>query len=350
MGPRRGSPDCRGLRKQRGHAGNRIPGDSRGVPAAGAVGGRGLADPAQWRRGAGHRHRSEHAAHGRLRADPPGSRGPDLRWPGRRSSWSAPIPIPRHAGADRPARSGRIFPQTIFSGAGAPETGAASRWHHHYRRELLPGSRLLFCAAVPRSRKRRRDGPHPGTAGPPGAGEPRPHRTGAATHRASRMARPRVPTPAAPAETPPKLTVEDRLEIAEHRIEEQAQTKVEAVAEVPHPPDRHGAVQRLHQLQAERRRRLPGGRLGPRPRPRRRHRPANHHRPGIPRSRYRLGRPACTAPSTWISSPATTNSHSACAPPPFRSIGRPARSPPAWRSPSSIRANPVRWRRSAFRR
>ncbi len=42
-----------------------------------------------------------------------------------------------------------------------------------------------------------------------------------------------APAPAAPAETPPRITVEDRLEIAEHRIEEQAQTKVEASQKFP---------------------------------------------------------------------------------------------------------------------
>ena len=71
------------------------------------------------------------------------------------------------------------------------------------------------------------------------------------------------------------------LDIQQQRIEEQAQTKVEIVAEVPDPAGRHGAVQCVLELQAERRVGLPGGGGADRRGASRRHRAADHHRPGI---------------------------------------------------------------------
>ena len=122
------------------------------------------------------------------------------------------------------------------------------------------------------------------------------------------------------------------------------------LAEVSHPAHRDGAVQRLHQLEAERRRRTI--RWWPRPPARDTTAPPC----GRPSSAWNSagrrpsGAARCTAPSTWISSPAPPTPRCACAPPTSKSTGKTAASWPGWRSRSSIRASRVRWRRWASRR
>ena len=188
----------------------------------------------------------------------------------RRSSWSAPTPIPTTPDRIAAAGRGRIFPETIFSGAGAPETGADPQWHDSIRSSFPRCAGALASVARWRADRRRdlarilerldRWSRRIASC---------PNRCGTLTERLRRAPADGRPTPAAPPARPRKSGSNRG---APHRRAGADQGG--SVAEVSDPADRDGAVQRVHELQAERRRGLPGGGRAHRPGPRRRHRAA----------------------------------------------------------------------------
>ena len=78
------------------------------------------------RGGTGDGHGPEYAAHGRVRVNPPGAGGPKaLGYAYHRNKRRY---RPGNSGADCGVGSGSILSETVFAGAGAPETGATSQW------------------------------------------------------------------------------------------------------------------------------------------------------------------------------------------------------------------------------
>ena len=330
-------PDRGGLRKQRGNAGDRISGNSRRVGADGAVGG-GSATNSRWLgSGAGDCHRSEYAANGRVRVDPPRAGGPAaLRYAYHRSE--------RRYGPDDSASELRRWEWKRFFRSRFRRRWCAANWSNFSMAVRRAVRNSFLCLALCLA---------PATAGAQTAPDLAKilerldrleQENRSLSNRYARCRRnwerPRQPPP----------TVDERIEIQQQRIEEQAQTKVEAsqkfpirlagmalfnafvnskqsggadypVVAAPTGPGHDGATVRQTIIGLEF--------AGPR---------SDLGRQG---SWVRVHGFLCRRDEFGDAHP--YGLHRA-------SHGKPAASPPAWRSRFSIRASRVRWRRWAFPR
>ncbi len=273
------------------------------------------------------------------RVDPAGAGGPaTLRYAYHRSERRY---RPDDSAADCGIGSGSVFPETVFAGAGAPETGATSRWQYAGQYAIVSFAwRCCLAPATSGRANRHRTWPK-SWSGWTGWNR----KIALLPNRCARCSAQLGTSAAAAAATVDQRT---RDPTAAHRRAGADQGGV--IAEVSHPPGRNGAVQRVRELQAERRRGLPGSGRAHRPGTRRRHRATDHHGPGIRRSADDLGRQ-----STRLGVHGFLRRGDEFRDAHAHRLHRDrledaAASWPVWRSRSSIRANRVRWRRWAFPR